>query len=206
MSDAAYCYVHNKDYYAFIGVCEQCENEPEFDATEAAALTQPGPTDILDRATDFVEARLPHGIELVFERNLAFRTYDVFAQCPHCGAKEITSCLTHAALRDVVSVEALGQVLCQGVYNVLGKCVAGECCDPLDRFVDGLRVRECLEHWIGNIRTLDIYGTRGGFAALTDHQKDAARLAWSAQLRAKQQQTRERERAQVVCERDEDGL
>ena len=178
--------------------------------TELSGTTE-SPESILDRAIDFVEARLPNGIELLFERNVARRSYDVFAQCPHCGTMRQTSDITEHMVEDAVSMEALGFVLCQGVYNVLGKCVVGDCCDPLDRYVDGKRVRDCLEAFemwqrgdVGRYAHM-----RGKWVwpeyKLTPLQLSAARLAWSVSLREKQQEQREKERVEIVCERDEDG-
>jgi len=80
--------------------------------------------------------------------------------------------------------------------------------DPMDRIVDGLMVRDCLRRYQANLRELDsashkltriLYG-------LTPPQLEAARLAWSTELKRKVAETRERERNQIVCERDEDGL
>ncbi len=68
--------------------------------------------------------------------------------------------------------------------------------DPLDRLVDGRTVRDCLELWTDNNRTTD-YGMRAAYAPLTPAQKDAARAAWSAELKRRTQESVERERNQV---------
>lgn len=95
-----------------------------------------------------------------------------------------------------------------------GHCGDVECnrCDPMERMVDGLTVRECLEKYQAWQRA--DYGAgshRDGWyrirmpmqtAALTDLQKAAAQSAWSAQLRAKQEQVREKERVEIVCDDD----
>ena len=83
-----------------------------------------------------------------------------------------------------------------------GHCGSATCttCDPMERMVDGLTVRECLDLWVDNQRTYDLYGRGGGYAPLTAAQKSAASLAWSSSLRAKQAEVKERERLSVRCD------
>jgi hypothetical protein len=92
------------------------------------------------------------------------------------------------------------------------------------RCVDGLTPERCLERYIADQRAdrapppkstyVDEHGARWWVIAfdygepqrLTPRQLDLARSEWSAALRARIAETKERERNEVMCERDEDGL
>ena len=95
-----------------------------------------------------------------------------------------------------------------------GHCGDAACtrCDPMERMVGGLTVRECLERYEAYQRADYGGGTcaNGGIsmkfptrATLTTEQLAAARIAWSAELRRKQAEARERERTAVVLESDD---
>lgn len=79
--------------------------------------------------------------------------------------------------------------------------------DPMDRLVDGLTVRECLaayerlqrEDHTTHARYVPV--SLGG-VHLTPNQRDAARLAWSAELKRKQQEAEAKERASVCVDDD----
>jgi hypothetical protein len=178
--------------------------------TEAQQLSDRSPDNIIDEAIEHAEAILPHGIELLFERDLRFLRYVITAQCPHCGKKDVTSDVSKDAIEGVIATEVLAALFVQGVRSVKTKCIDGVCCDPLDRFVDGLRVRECLWMFQQNQRAADLgcwtqVWSDGKHRPLTTAQLTAARSAWSSALRAKQAEAREKERREVVCERDEEG-
>jgi hypothetical protein len=75
-----------------------------------------------------------------------------------------------------------------------------------DRIVDGLTVRECLERY-ERLQRMDrhtgigwCYRTPEELYPLTVAQHLAAQSAWSSALRAKQQETRQKERERVVCD------
>lgn len=179
----------------------------ELDCTEPAR----SPADILSQAINRAEAMLPHGIELRCERSVAWRTHDVTASCPHCGVSVPVVGFADHVLVPNIGVNWIAERIVDGVRGAMRTCISAACCDPLDRFVDGLRVRECLERYEAMQRSegqvfwhMDV--PFHPVDCLTQLQLTAARSAWSAQLRAKQQEARERERGQVVCERDEDGL
>lgn len=82
--------------------------------------------------------------------------------------------------------------------------------DPLDRIVDGLTVRECLERYQAWQRE-DVSQVPGRPASgrwsvaepyLTTAQVEAARLAWSAELKRKQDEAKAKERVEVVVDDD----
>lgn len=77
--------------------------------------------------------------------------------------------------------------------------------DPMERAVDGLTVRECLDIF-QRMQREDTTTRRASYRPLNDAQIDAARSAWSASLKRMQSERREKERVSVVVERDEDGL
>lgn len=84
-----------------------------------------------------------------------------------------------------------------------GHCGDASCvkCDTLERYVDGLTVRECLsryEAWQREDSGSKMRRMRDGY--LTRAQMLAAQDAWSSALRAKQAEAREKERCEVVCE------
>lgn len=94
----------------------------------------------------------------------------------------------------------------QGWPNVSG-------IDPMDRLVDGLTVRECLERYTAWQRTRDkqsggntVYWVDGVRMVrpwdMTHEQVCAARLAWSAELKRKQQEAEAKERASVCVDDD----
>ena len=77
--------------------------------------------------------------------------------------------------------------------------------DPMERMVDGLTVRECLDAFERNQRERPTHharfvpvSLRGVY--LTMAQLAAARLAWSSALRAKQAEVKERDRLSVRCD------
>lgn len=80
--------------------------------------------------------------------------------------------------------------------------------DPMDRIVDGLSVRRCLERYTawqreskdGDWREGEIWS--GPRPSLTAAQKAAARLAWSSELKRKQDEARAKERVDVVVDDD----
>lgn len=81
--------------------------------------------------------------------------------------------------------------------------------DPMERYVDGLTVRECLERFTamqrgdGTAPVMTYKGVPIGIRnPLTPDQKDAARLAWSSELKRKQEQAKESNRVEVVCDDD----
>jgi hypothetical protein len=78
-------------------------------------------------------------------------------------------------------------------------------CDPLERYVDGLTVRECLaryEAWqredVKDKRYANMKRLRDGY--LNRAQQEAARTAWSTALKRKQAEQREKERNEVVVQ------
>lgn len=86
---------------------------------------------------------------------------------------------------------------CLGCGNTESKCSR----DRMDCFVDGLTVRQCLERYEFNQRN-DLAVNWWPKCPMTPLQLSAARSAWSAALRAKQQEERERERMAIVCDDD----
>lgn len=212
-----YCDVHEVTFGAG-GNCAGC-----YDPAEATDLPpQRTPSEILDDTIDVAEKQLG-GIELTHVRRMAERVYIVIAGCPHCGKRDASTSITELEIEKCCD-GVLAGALVAGAKRTRAACLAGTCCDPLDRFVDGLRVRECLRLFtIGMDR--DWEQQRDGSAAyhrgidgkcvptppgyredwfaaqaLTTVQLTAARFAWSSKLRRKQQEARERERAQVVCD------
>lgn len=173
---------------------------PAFEPTEAEQLTctQPArsPANILDEAIDKTEAHLDPDIELTVERNVACRMWDVSALCIHCGRRDITSSVTEWALEDSTS-DAVAQSLVEHARYVMRTCIEGKCCDPLDRKVDGMTVRQCMEAWEWRQRYDACWPT-----SMTDRQIAAARLAWSSELKRKQAEAREKEGTAIVCDDD----
>ncbi len=98
---------------------------------------------------------------------------------------------------------AASSLVCEASYQLGRKCT----CDNGHRLVDGLTVRECLaayerlqrEDHTTHARYVPV--SLGG-VHLTPNQRDAARLAWSAELKRKQQEAKDRERAEVVVDDD----
>lgn len=131
-----YCTVHEDAFDAVSG-CPRCE------ATDLAP--KPTPSEILDDAIDEAEKQLG-GIELMYERRMAERVYVVIAGCPHCGKRDASTSITELAIEKCCD-GVLAGALVAGAKRTRATCLAGTCCDPLDRFVDGLRVRECLERY-----------------------------------------------------------
>lgn len=196
-------------------VCEDNGNlAPVFGSqTLTAGPAVRTPSEILAEATNRAEAMLPHGIEVTSGLTDS-GTQIVSAHCPHCDKRTDVAAFNDAMLG--APPDLLAETISGRTRDEMRSCIEATCCDPLDRWVDGWRVRECLakyEAWqradYGEGKHQDgRYWWRMPLetAALTDLQKAAAQQAWSAQLRARQQEAREKERAQVVCERDEDGL
>jgi hypothetical protein len=183
-----------------------------YEQTEAQQISARTPADILDDAVDVAETLLPHGIEMLFERNVAFRAYDVTAQCPHCGAQHLAVQVTEGAIEAATSTSALGSILAEQAQHALPECIIATCCDQLDRFVDGLTVRECLaryEAWQReDVRETNWAKTQLSKPAyqraeyLTLAQVSAARAAWSSSLRSKQEQASEKQRVDVCVDDD----
>lgn len=180
----------------------------DFDATdeptqERMACTEPtqAPAQILASAIQRAEAMLPHGIEVTSERNVACRTYEITASCPHCGKSETCSDITERCIEDCIP-EVLPHLICEGIHNVLPTCISATCCDPLDRWVDGQRVRELLAWYERWLRAADVHKVASWKSMTTPAQQEVVRTAWSAQLRARQEQARERERNEVCVDDD----
>ena len=75
--------------------------------------------------------------------------------------------------------------------------------DPMERMVDGLTVRECLARMERSAQPhpWDSDSEQGGlWHWLTAAQQEAARLAWSSSLRAKQAEVKEMDRLSVRCD------
>lgn len=92
-----------------------------------------------------------------------------------------------------------------------GTCGDATCtkCDPMDRDkVDGLTVRECMDVWLHYRDLVERGIVAWSYQCLKPSQIAAAKAAWSskhgqewsAQLRAKAKEAREKERQQVVCD------
>lgn len=94
-----------------------------------------------------------------------------------------------------------------------GHCGKADCtkCDPMERYVDGLTVRECLERYTAWQRE-DVRNTRWMAETrkpahqraeyLTIDQFIAARSAWSAALKAKMAEANEKELRRIVVDDD----
>lgn len=183
--------------------------------------TQPGvakrtPAEILSEAINRAEAMLPHGLEATIEWQLCTRTFDVTARCPHCSRAEVCLSVSEGWIERFAGREQPAEHVRDCVRTAMRPCIEATCCDPLDRYVDGMRVRECLERYTQDQRGdkhpgpfTDSQGRRWDIvwhcetrAPLTPLQRAAAQQAWSAQLRAKQQEARERERNEVAVDDD----
>lgn len=84
-----------------------------------------------------------------------------------------------------------------------GHCGDANCtkCDQMERIVDGLTLRECLniyEAMQRDDRFLQFLGPDG----LTTNQLIAAKEAWSAELKRKQSESKEKERAAICVDDD----
>lgn len=76
-----------------------------------------------------------------------------------------------------------------------------ELTDPMDRVVDGKTVRMCLALMESHVHWAD-RGMGGVIEALTPVRKRAASAAWSAELKRKTAEAKERERCRVVVDDD----
>ena len=87
----------------------------------------------------------------------------------------------------------------------VGHCGKADCtrCDPMERMVEGLSVHECLAVFTklqqdGGTHHQKYVPAYLGGTHLTPLQKDAARMAWSSELKRKQVDAREQEKVVVV--------
>lgn len=140
-----------------------------------------------------------------------------------CGYGDVSCTACEApnySLRDALKIayERIGETMPSERFHVnIGgevRAVEPEPADPMERMVDGLTVAECLERFTawqregsgygGGTTTYWIDGVRHvrPWSLDTHAQVAAAREAWSAALRAKQEEARERERRQIVCDDD----
>ena len=151
------------------------------------------PVATVDSAVDHVQGSLTTKALLI--------EYSDF-QCPACGAYYPTS----AATSDVVGT---GDFTNAEFHMTMGDQHCGDAacagCDPMERYVDGLIVRECLERYeawqredVRDTRWAKTRKLRDGYLSLA--QVTAAREAWSLALKGKQAAAREKERCQVVCD------
>jgi hypothetical protein len=74
------------------------------------------------------------------------------------------------------------------------------CIDPLDRLVDGLSGRACLDTWTAWMRAGDAMPVVPLSQVLTPSQQQAARDAWRHELAQLNKQTQETKRLRVVCD------
>jgi hypothetical protein len=127
------------------------------------------------------------------ERNLAFRDVEMCVRCESCRELAIGS------VRDEATEERndWADVLMRNLLSVVKE--NGDC-----RCVDGLTPERCLGSYAWWLQQLD--GPLSATSLLTPRQRTLAQREWSAALRSRQAEARERERVEVVVERDEDGL
>src|SRR5690348_13928990 len=88
---ASRCKLHGVNLDNAGGECLYCLKVDQADAymaRQGAKADRIDPASTLDSAIDIAEARLPHGMELIFERLAAFSGFRVTAQCPHCGKRD----------------------------------------------------------------------------------------------------------------------
>lgn len=172
-----------------------------------------GPGKIISDAAKKAMALLPD-MSLTVTRNAAYRSWVVSAACVHCNESTEVTDITDNVVEDCLP-GVLPALIVEGARARKQSCIAGTCIDPMERMVDGLAVRECLERYSAWQRE-DVRQTEWAKTEplkpkhlraeyLTVAQVEAARTAWSAALKRKQAEQREKERNEVVCERDEDG-
>lgn len=130
--------------------------------------------------------------------DVASDSFLVFGVCEQCDVKSEIAAFD--ATKDFAESH-YESVIRQNSLSLRGRCIAEECVDPMDRKVDGMRVQECVFWYTLNQRAADA-GRCGARRTLTPAQKDAARTAWSAELRRKQAEAREAERVAIVCDDD----
>jgi hypothetical protein len=140
------------------------------------------------------------------------------AACPDCvGAYSYVACDVDEPIEEPVrcamyfpsvGVDFVPDLTTTKFHMVMagGYCGDAACtkCDPMERMVDGLSVRECLARY-SIMQRVDGYGAADyararEFYQLTPLQKEAARSAWSSSLRAKQAEVKERDRLSVRCD------
>lgn len=148
------------------------------------------------------------GLSFGFERAPAYRAWIVSATCKQCDKRtEIAAFDEDICDSGGIALVSLIFTLRCNTLGLRGKCIAEECVEPMDRKVDGMTVRECLERYQRFQRDDDRDGTvfkhpRGNYTYLTSAQKEAARLAWSVELKRKTAESKEREVHRVVVDDD----
>lgn len=174
-----------------ISLAEQLAIREQLNLTAKRLTAQ----NILSSAITRAEAMLPHGIEVTSERAASMDAFHVFVKCPHCG----TSASALLSSRYVQEHEDVAEYLLDVAHRRMRPCIEATCCDPLDRWVDGSRAGECLDFY-QRCQQAD----QGAYASvmLTPLQLSAARSAWSAALKRKQAEQREKERTEIVCDDD----
>jgi hypothetical protein len=132
---------------------------------------------------------------MTIERNAAQRAYDVVIRCSSCKryglgwvAEDSLEAYPRTFDEFADTFIAPRRAYRDGDLDETKAC----CC------VDGLTPSMCMQVWVGNQRAVD--AGEGRFTILTPRQIDAARTAWSAELRKRQSEAREKERCQVVVD------
>lgn len=151
----------------------------------------------ITRLSALLTEKLGTPYEVTIERDVAWDQLDVVFRCACCKFDSFQFAGT------IEAVECLAELF---IDRVLGsRVIEGE---SICRCVDGLTPEQCLQRYSYLMRCDSwpaAFIASHEHSGLTPAQRHAASVAWSASLREKQQEQREKERNEIVCERDEDG-
>lgn len=136
------------------------------------------------------------------ERNVDRREYDLVLLCDTCHRRSWLAF-------DDDKWEAIHDLPAQLTTSLTEAINAKRAVKHADvcTCVDGMTVADCLKNWTANNRTADLHPKhpkRGAYALLSSRQVDAARAAWSAELRKRQDAAELADRNQVLVDQDDE--
>jgi hypothetical protein len=181
----------------------------EFEQTEAQQLVSNWPNcaksdwiathdALVDRLSKAATEEIGTPYDVLVERDLACREIGMTMRCRSCGYEQ------HGGWPERYTVEMgwadKAFALLMDAWQADNE-PEGQGCDCLDGLTPGL----ILDTWTCYLHARDAVPVVPVLEVLTQRQLETARSLWSASLRAKQQEAREKERVEVVCERDEEG-
>ncbi len=142
----------------------------------------------------------PYSVSI--ERNVCRRAYDITIACLSCRQFHTSDINEDELERDPGFFEGRTDIV---VDSILKRRKAAVIDERRSCFcVDKCTPSQILMHWRDNQHTADLYGKGGAYAVLTPAQVAMARRMWSAALRTKQAEAREKERCQVLVDIQDD--